>query len=98
MLGMRKIEDVLADVRSDEECERCSYCPLAVLIKLNPRTLEQHKMVEVWKYLESERAKTDIGWEAAYQTWVSSGKAKRFAEVYSEDKTFRQMKKEMFDE
>ena len=93
-----KLQQALEDLRSDEECSKCEYCPLAILIRLNPRTIEQHKMVEVFKYLESEKEKKDIGWEESYSRWVSSGMAVKFANSYSEDKSFRQLKKELFGE
>lgn len=75
--------DVFKDIRGECECEGCDYCPLEILVKMEPRMLEQHKMVEKYKMIISERDGRDIGWEAAYRSWVNSGMAKMFAEVYT---------------
>ena len=57
----------------------------------DPRYFIQLKCVEHWKYEESEKAGTDIGWEEAHMSWVSSGCAKLFADYYMEDLTAEQI-------
>lgn len=89
---------VLKEMREDCECQRGKYCPLEALLEsMSDRVLEQHKLVEVFKYIKGERLGRDISWNKAYMLWVEEGYAKRFAEVYSDEKTFRQMKKELFN-
>ena len=72
-------------MREGCKCEGIDYCPLEVFIKSNdPRLLEQHKCVEIFKWEESERAKRKIDWDEAYRLWKDRGYATRFAEVYKE--------------
>jgi hypothetical protein len=92
------IEKAISDLREDTPCQGCNYCPLAVLVKLTPRTLEQHKMAEVYRYKLGQKGEPNLPWDVVYQRWVDSGLAKRFSEVYSDDKSFKQMKREIFDE
>ena len=87
---------VLRELREDCDCQNCKYCPLEVLVKsMGDRLLEQHKLVEKFKEEESKRIREDIGWNSAYLIWSERGYAKRFADVYNEEKTFRQMYKEI---
>lgn len=81
-------------LREDCDCEHIKYCPLEALLEtLGDRFLEQHKLIEYWRFAV---LKEDIPFSRAYLKWVDSGLAKRFAEVYSEEKTYKQMRKEMF--
>jgi hypothetical protein len=86
---------ILEDICSDE-CDG-RYCILKEFIihgGFADRQLEQIKCVEKYKYEESKKEGKDIGWNEAFQRWVDKGYAKRYAQIYSEDKTFRQLYKE----
>ena len=75
----------------DELCpEDCKggYCFYKMFLKeQHPdiRTLIQLKCIEKFKWHESERENKDIGWGEAGMRWVTTGLAKKFAEVYNED-------------
>ena len=87
---------VLRDMRTDCSCEKADYCPLeAMLMSQRDYILEQHKLVEFFKLIESQREGKDIGWEQAYLRWNDQGFASKYRQVYSEDKTYRQMRKEL---
>jgi aromatic ring hydroxylase len=87
---------VLRELREDCDCQNCKYCPLEVLVKsMGDRLLEQHKMVEKFKFERGAKLKREIDWDEAYQMWITDGYAKKFAEVYNEEKTFRQLYKEI---
>jgi hypothetical protein len=91
-----ELERAILDLRAETPCQECSYCPLAALVKLNPRTLEQHKMVEIYRYKLGQKGEPNLPWDVVYQRWVDLGLASKFGKVYSEDKSFRQMKREIF--
>lgn len=79
------VKKILDDMREGCECKNIGYCPLEVFLKsIDPRFLEQHKCVEIFKYEESEKAGKDIGLDKAYKLWVERGYAKKFAAVYKE--------------
>lgn len=78
-------KEILKDLRSDCSCENFGYCPLEVLLETqSDRTLEQHKCIEMFKFLESRKDEQDIGWHESYTRWCREGYAKAFAEVYNE--------------
>ena len=78
---------ILLELREDCECERCSYCPLEALVKsFDDRLLEQHKCVEKFKM-----EKQLITWDEAYTIWSEMGFAKKFAKVYQEGISFREL-------
>lgn len=71
-------------------CDKCKgeYCLLKQIIICShddARWLSQLKVLEIFKWIESEKEKHDIGIDEAYLRFVSLGYAKKFAEVYSED-------------
>lgn len=74
---------LIQDIRGECECEQCEYCPLEVLIHTEPRILEQHKMVEKYKFIISQRENKEVTWDDAYISWVNSGMAKRFSDIYN---------------
>ena len=90
---------VLSELREECHCEREGYCPLELLlISIGDRVLEQHKMVEFYRWKLGEQGKPDLPWEEVYQKWIGEGYAARFAQIYSEDKTYKQMRGEIFDD
>jgi hypothetical protein len=90
---------VLEEVRQDCFCEGVKYCPLeALLNSMNGRILEQHKLAEFYRFKLGQKGKPNLTWDETYQLWVSEGLAKKFAKVYSPDKTYKQMRQELFNE
>lgn len=88
------MKKALKDLRSECACEREKYCPLeALLSSMSDRVLEQHKLVEYFVYTQIRQ---EISWDEAYNLWITQGHAKKFAEIYSPDKTYKQMREEMF--
>jgi hypothetical protein len=85
-------KSTIKDLRSECACEHLEYCPLEALVKTaSDRLAEQHKLVEYFKF--TKHLKT---WEDAYSLWISEKYAERFAEVYSPDKSYRQLRDELF--
>lgn len=77
--------EVMKDMRSDCPCEDIQYCPLEALLRTMPtRTLEQHKLVEKYKYILSEDCGRDVGWDFAYMMWADNGYASRFGQIYKD--------------
>jgi len=77
------IEEILKDLRAGCPCERHSYCPSGVLLRnFSPRVIEQHKCIEIFKWIESRAQKREVGWDEAYMLWADRGYAKTFAEIY----------------
>jgi hypothetical protein len=87
----------------NEFCDDCKtqYCFLMELIehdrKYNRRLVMQMKMVEIFKLLESKRQNKDIGWQGAMAEWASGGMAKKFADVFDEKLSVKEMKKRLFE-
>ena len=91
------MKKAIKDLRSECSCEKEKYCPLeALLDSMNDRILEQHKMVEYYRFRLGEQGEPNLPWNDVYMRWVELGYAKKFADIYSPDKTYRQMRKEMF--
>lgn len=89
---------ILKDMRLETKCENQDYCPLeALLASMQDRVLEQHKLVEYYKFRLGEEGKPNLTWEQAYQIWIENGYAKQFSVIYSPDKNYKQMRKELFN-
>lgn len=70
-----------------EICDDCprEYCTLKeILLRggMSDRMLVQLKVMEMFKYDESQRQKQDIGWEGATQLFHERKLDEKFAEVY----------------
>jgi hypothetical protein len=84
----------LKDLRTECHCENEAYCPLEALLRtLDDRVVEQHKLVEFWKY---SILKEDISWDEAYRRWVNEGYAERFARAYINFKDYRALRNLLF--
>ena len=80
----------LLDEIGADYCPNCPYCIFKeFLISAHPsrRLLVQLKNVDRMKLLWSKDLGKDIGWEEAFKKWVEEGNAKKFASVYSDDKS-----------
>jgi hypothetical protein len=83
----------------EDYCKPGCYCLLKeVLMSIHPskRTLIQLKIIDRIKLERSHKEGKDIGWEGALKVWVEEGLAKKFAEVYSDEKNAKTIYKEMF--
>lgn len=89
-------KQVLDDIVSDE-CDK-KYCILREIFAqtgiFDDRTALQLKCIEKFKYEESERQKKDIGWDEATKSWCKLGYAKKYAEVYDPEKSFKELYKQ----
>lgn len=84
---MKADGQMLQDLLEQLCCNTCKgeYCFLKkFLTSMNPDPfmLVQLKCIEKYKWEESEREGTDIGWNEAGQRWAVKGFAVRFREVY----------------
>ena len=84
----------------EQICEDCCssnhYCTLKEIIlgsHPNPRFLVQLKCVEKYKYEKSKELNKDLGWNAAHMMWIDEGYAEKFAEVYTEGKSVKEIYK-----
>ena len=79
----------LIDECLEDECHCEKWCILKEILvisqKYDPRLLVQTKVVEIFKWEESKKAGGDIGWGKAWELWVTSGLAEKFAKVYIEN-------------
>lgn len=96
MISQKKFLRVIDEI-SEESCEcKHGFCFFREFVKnCHPdiRLLIQLECIFKFKYEESERQKFDIGNEKAMLIWVESGLAKRFAEVYNDNLTFKEIYK-----
>lgn len=76
----------------------CFYKMYFDMVKFDPRTLVQLKVIEIFKWEKNKGIAEDIGWEKATELWVTSGNAKIFSEVYTEDLSAKEIYKIMFPE
>jgi len=53
--------------------------------------LVQLKLVDKFKLIWSKDAGEDIGWESALRMWMDHGNAVKFAEIYDDKKSVREI-------
>jgi hypothetical protein len=92
---LKKLIDEFEDTCNNKE----TYCFakefLLHSIGQDPRTFIQIKLIEKYKFELSRDAGKDIGWDGTFTEWIKNGFAKKFAEVYHEDKNITQLYKEI---
>ena len=82
--------EIVDDICSDDCRGKTSYCTLKEIILhsgLSDRALEQIKCVERFKEQESSKDGKDIGWAESHRRWVEQGCAAKFAEIYRDGMT-----------
>lgn len=86
----------------EEICDSCprkeEYCLLKEMIAhsgINDKTAIQFKLVEKFKYEESERQQRNIGWQDAWKLWVERGYAKQFTTSYHWSKPYKRLYREI---
>jgi hypothetical protein len=91
-----KKQEIIEEICSDEKCPSCILKDIVLHdAKYNGRLLIQVKCLEKFKYERSEKEKRDIGGAEAWRLWVDEGFAKKFADVWNEDRAFKQIYKEI---
>ena len=94
-----KYKQLLEEVCEDY-CQAGKYCICKeLLISIHPsrRLLIQLKCMDRYKIVKSKDAGEDIGWETTMKLWIDSGNAKLFAELYSDEKTDKQIFNEIIN-
>lgn len=84
-----KYKQLLEEIGEDY-CPPGKYCIFKeFLISLHPsrRLLVQLKCMDRYKIVKSKDAGKDIGWDETMKLWISSGCAKLFAELYTDEKS-----------
>jgi hypothetical protein len=94
VVGMkdRKIlEQICEDARNDVDFFR------EVLLHsgMSDRNVMQMYMIYKFKWDYGKEIMMDPGWDMTITQWVDRGYAKKFADVYKEDKTVRQIAAEL---
>jgi len=95
-MDKNKLKNLINEI--EDGCPSNKYCILKEILLSafkEPKVLFQIKCVEKFKFIKSEDAKEDIGWQKAWELWVSEGYAKRFSDLYDENKTVVQLFKEI---
>lgn len=80
-----------------ELCGDCNkeYCFIQELIlhdaKYSNRLVVQMKLIEVYKWEQSQITNTELSWSETMTKWSESGLAAKFAEVYKEELSYKQI-------
>jgi len=88
----------LLDEIGQDYCPSGCYCLFKeFLINAHPsrRLLVQLKSIDRMKLIWSKDQGKDVGWEYSLQKWVEDGNAKRFSEAYTDDKSEKEIFKEI---
>ena len=80
-----------------ELCGDCTkdYCFLQELVlndaKYSSRLITQMKLIEIYKWEQSQITRTELTWSETMAKWADSGLAAKFAEVYKEDLSYKEI-------
>ena len=88
----------LLDEIGQDYCPEGRYCLFKeFLINAHPsrRLLVQLKSVDRMKLIWSKDQGKDVGWEYALQRWVEDGNAVKFAAAYTDEKSEKEIFKEI---
>ena len=88
----------LLDEIGADYCPEGRYCLFKeFLVNAHPsrRLMVQLKVIDRYKWIKSKDAGKDVGWEFALQNWVEEGNAAKFAEVYDDKKSDKEIFKEI---
>ena len=99
-VSKKKYLETLDEISQDGCCNK-DYCIFRVILEsmsVDHRVLIQIKCVEKFKYEVSESNKRCVDWEEAFNLWIDKGYAKKFSDLYSEDKKFTTLYKEIIKE
>jgi len=96
----QQYKELLNDICS-EDCPSDHTCILKeflVSAHPSPRLLVQLKCVDRYKKLCENLDCTEMSWAEAMDLWVKNGRARKFAEVYDENKKYLDIYKEVMNE
>lgn len=76
------------------------YCFIRSLVELdqkyNKRLIMQMKMIEVYKYKLETESKKEVGWQESLRLWIENGMAQKYAEVFDDKVSVKEMKRRLF--
>ena len=82
-----------------ELCGDCNkdYCFIQELIlhdsKYSNRLVTQMKLIEIYKWEQSQITRTELSWSETMSKWAESGLAAKFAEVYKEELSYKEIQR-----
>jgi len=95
-MDKKNYKDMLDDVCSDDcSNEDCVLKEFLISSHPSPRLLIQLKCIQRFKNLQENVKCFSMSWAEAINEWVKSGKAKKFNEVYEEDRKYLSIYKEI---
>jgi hypothetical protein len=77
----KAIEELIEEYCPEKEVN-CEYRASILKSGMDIKSLKQFKCLEIYKYLESKRKGTDLGWQNAFIDWVEKGFAEKFNDLY----------------
>ena len=98
-MNKRQYKELLNDI-CDEDCPSDHECILKEFLisaHPSPRLLVQLKCVDRYKKLCENLDCKEMSWAEAMDLWVKNNRAKKFAEVYTEDKKYLDIYKEVMN-
>jgi hypothetical protein len=84
---MRNKAKLIKKINEICNCDKNQYCLLKEILSCShndPRFFIQIKVIEMFKWEQSEKIGKDIGWDEAHKEWVCLGYARKFAEIYAD--------------
>ena len=91
--------ETFLDIIKDCPCDPSKWCFLKEVIRhtgLSDFIVEQIRLVYTLKFLMSKQAGKDVGEEAAWDSWINDGYAKRFREIYKPGMKHEELKYKIF--
>ncbi len=85
--------ELMKDMREDCKCRSFDYCPLEGIIIADSRTLEQYKLVERYRQKIFKKTGINMNLNESFIDWVDKGYAKKFADIYENGSTYKQLEK-----
>lgn len=83
-----KLDEIGKDYCPDEH-HYCIFKEFLVSQKPSRRMLVQLACIDKLKFIKSQEAGKDVGWDIAFRAWIDEGHAERFSKVYDESKSIK---------
>ena len=99
-MNKKQYKDLLGDI-CDEDCPSDHGCILKEFLisaHPSPRLLVQLKCMDRYKKLCENLDCKPMTWADAMEKWVENGRAKRFGEVYDENKKYLDIYREVMED
>jgi len=94
-------DQTLQDLLQDCPCDHAQWCFLREIVRhtgISDMAAEQMRLVYTHKFIMSMKAGHDVGEQVACNSWISSGLAVKFREIYKEGMHHEELKYQMFME